>query len=110
MELICRRRLFVPFYSVRRLFVVIALIYIITEFVHLLLSALEVFMLVRAIMSIFPVAEDSPIAAFVFSVTEPVIFPIREIFSRLGLFEGFPIDISFFVAMICLSLIKNLLP
>ncbi len=87
-----------------------AFIYVITEFVDLLLGAILLFMFIRAVMSLFPIGEDSAVAAFIFSVTEPVILPIRTLFSALGLFEGFPIDISFFVSVLLLSLIRNILP
>ena len=87
----------------------IALTYVITEFVNLLLSLLLFFMFIRMILSFFPLDDDSPVIYFILSVTEPVIFPIRALFSRFGWFEGVPLDIPFLVAVFILSLLKNML-
>jgi len=74
-----------------------------------LLFALEICMLLRAILSWFPIREDNPILVFVTMVTEPLILPIRALFERLGWFQNLPIDISFFVTFLILSLIGGLL-
>lgn len=87
----------------------IALIYVITEFVDLLLSLLLLFMFIRMVMSFFPMDDDSLVANFIFSVTEPIIFPIRALFSHFGWFEGIPIDVAFLVAVFLLSFLRNIL-
>lgn len=87
----------------------IALIYVITELVDLILGLLLLFMFVRMVISFFPMDDDSPIIGFIFSVTEPIIFPIRALFSHFGWFEGVPIDIAFLTAVILLSFLRNML-
>jgi len=70
-----------------------------------LLFALEICMLLRAILSWFPIREDNPILVFVTMVTEPLILPIRALFERLGWFQNLPIDVSFFVAYLLLTIV-----
>ena len=70
-----------------------------------LLFALEICMLLRAILSWFPIREDNPILVFVSMVTEPIIRPIRMLFERFGWFQNMPIDISFFVAYLLLTIV-----
>ena len=74
-----------------------------------LLSAVELCMLVRAVLSWFPIRDDNPILRFVCMVTEPVIAPIRALFDRLGLFRNFPLDMSFFAAFLLISAISGML-
>ena len=76
--------------------------------VHTLIFALEIAMFIRAIISWFPIDENK-FTDFLYSVTEPVIMPIRLLFEKLGWFQNLPIDISFFVTFILLSLLSNIL-
>ena len=74
-----------------------------------LLSAVELCMLVRAVLSWFPIRDDHPLLRFVCMVTEPLIAPIRALFDRLGLFRNFPLDMSFFAAFLLLSAVSGAL-
>ena len=74
-----------------------------------LLSAVELCMLVRAVLSWFPIRDDNPILRFVCMVTEPLIAPIRALFDRLGWFRNFPLDMSFFTAFLLLSAVSGML-
>lgn len=74
-----------------------------------LLFTLEICMLIRAILSWFPIKDDNPILLFVTMVTEPIIAPIRALFERMGWFRNMPIDISFIVAYILLSIVSTVL-
>ena len=86
-----------------------AVFYIISSFVHLLLSALSFAMLARAILSWLPLDDDNPIENFLYAVTEPVIFPVRCILERFDAIAEFPIDISFFVTMLLLSILSGII-
>ena len=77
--------------------------------VTVLLSALELCMLIRAVLSWFPIRDDNPILRFVCMVTEPLIAPIRALFDRMGWFRNFPLDMSFFVTFLLLSAINGML-
>ena len=72
-----------------------------------LLFALEICMLIRAVLSWFPIKDDNPIVLFVTMVTEPIIAPIRALFEKMGWFKNIPIDISFFVAYLLLMMVST---
>ncbi|MBR5445475.1 MAG: YggT family protein [Clostridia bacterium] len=74
-----------------------------------LLSALEFLMLARAILSWFPMNEDNPLPRFLHAVTEPVIAPVRALLEQLNLFQGLPIDMSFFFTFILISILSMLI-
>lgn len=65
-------------------------------------------MLIRAILSLF-MAEDSAVAGFLYTITEPVIMPIRRLLEKLNVFQGLPIDISFLITYLLLSAIGSIL-
>ena len=77
--------------------------------VSALLTVVELCFLVRAILSWFPIQDDNPILRFTVMVTEPVIIPVRAFFEKMGWFQNMPIDISFLVAYLLLSVISGLL-
>ncbi|MBQ4354711.1 MAG: YggT family protein [Clostridia bacterium] len=77
--------------------------------VRVLLAAIQFLMMARAIISWLPLDEDNPIVTFLYTVTEPVIAPVRAVIDRLGLFEGMPIDMSFLITFILLSILEMFL-
>jgi len=87
----------------------VQLIYVITQTLSLLISATLLLMLVRAILSWFPVDEDSNFVRFILMATEPVVMPVRILLDRFGLFEGMPIDMAFFITFILLSILNMFL-
>ncbi len=84
-------------------------IYVIKHIVIVLLTVVEVAMLVRAVLSWFPI-DGNKFTEFLFAITEPFIHPIRVLFIKLNWFQGFPIDISFLVAYILISVVLTVLP
>ncbi len=85
------------------------LLYILRATLSALLSILELLMLGRAILSWLPLDEDNPIQRFLYAVTEPIIYPVRSLLERLGLFQGMPIDMSFFFTFILISMLSMML-
>ena len=85
------------------------LFYIVTATVSFLIAAIQFLMLMRAIISWIPFEEDHPLVTFLYSVTEPVIMPVRAVINRLGLFEGLPIDMSFLITFMLLSVLEMFL-
>ena len=83
---------------------------IFSQFVLLLIGFLQLAMLARAILSLVGIDEESGIGAFLATVTEPVILPARLLFSRISALDGLPIDFSFIVTYLLLSLIAGALP
>ena len=64
-------------------------------------------MLIRAIMSLF--TDGGVILNFVYSITEPIIMPVRKIFEKFNISSGFPIDLSFLITYLLLSALKTVL-
>lgn len=85
-------------------------VYILIKFVVIFLDVILMAMLVRAVMSWFVNGENgSPILNFLYVITEPLIVPVRLICQRFGWFQGTPIDMSFLITTMILSLISLLL-
>ncbi len=85
------------------------LFYFLSSTVFLIIQLVQLLMLVRAILSFLPIDDRSPILAFVYMVTEPVIFPMRVIFDRFGIGEGLPIDLPFLATYLLLTIVSILL-
>ena len=84
-------------------------VYVIVSTVRIIIAVLQFLMLARAILSWLPIEDDNPIVSFLYGVTEPVIMPVRAVLDRLGLFEGMPIDMCFFITFILLSVLEMFL-
>lgn len=87
-----------------------SIIYFVVNITYLAISALQLAMLLRAIISWLPFDDSSPLFRFVYLITEPVIMPVRNLMDKLGLFSDLPIDLSFLVTYMLLSFILYLLP
>ena len=77
--------------------------------VVVLLTAVQFAMLVRAILSWFPL-NSNKFVDFINAVTEPFVLPMRLLFEKLNLFQNLPIDISFLASYILISIILMILP
>jgi uncharacterized protein YggT (Ycf19 family) len=73
------------------------------------LAAIELCMLLRAILSLFADPE-STLLSFCYAVTEPVILPFRVMLSRFESLDSIPLDIPFLVTYVVLALVGGLLP
>ena len=87
-----------------------AFIYVVTKLVSVFLGAEQLLMMFRAVLSWLPVDEDSDISNFLFAMTEPVIYPVRMLLDRFEGLDEFPIDLSFIISFLLLSLVQMLLP
>ena len=83
--------------------------FLIVRLVQVLLLGLEIAMLLRAILSWFPVDEENRLVSLLYCITEPLILPVRALLEKLGWFQNFPMDMSFFFTYILLSLVSMLL-
>ena len=81
---------------------------VITDVVALLLLGVQIAMMLRAILSWFPM-DSNKFVDFLYAITEPFIVPIRLLFEKLGWFQNLPIDISFMVSYLLLSLLSFVL-
>jgi YggT family protein len=74
-------------------------------FLALLLQVLWLAILVRVILSWFPVDPSNPIIRIVWEVTEPVLAPFRRVIPRIGMF-----DLSPLAAFLVISFLQQQLP
>ncbi len=61
------------------------------NFLNLLLYILWLAILIRVILSWFPVDPSNPIIRIVWDVTEPVLAPFRRVIPRIGMFDLSPL-------------------
>ncbi len=59
--------------------------------------------ILRAILSWFPIDSRNPLVAFLHDITEPILAPIRQVMPRLGM-----VDLSPLVAIILIQLVAQL--
>ena len=85
------------------------IINILVRLVVALLYAMQLLMFGRALMSWFSPDEDNRLAQFLFMVTEPLVYPIRQLLSKINFFNNIPIDMSFMFAMIILIICTTVL-
>ena len=74
------------------------------SFVDILFQVLIFAILIRALISWFPIAPTSPIIRLLDDITEPILAPLRRVVPRLGMMDITPI-----VAMIGLQLLRQIL-
>ena len=83
-------------------------IYVVLEVIRgtvcVLLSALQLAMTARAILSWFPI-EPNKITQFLDIITEPVVYPIRKLFWKMNWFQDIPLDMSLMAAYLLLSIL-----
>ena len=73
-------------------------------FIDILCQVLFWAIIIRAILSWFPIRPDNPLLIILHHITEPILSPLRRIIPRIG-----PLDITPIVAIFLLWLIRQLL-
>lgn len=86
------------------------LVFILVKTVSVLLLALEIMMLARAITSWLPFDEESGLIKFIYTVTEPIIMPVRSLLERSDAIASLPFDLSFMITYLILIIVQILLP
>lgn len=71
-------------------------------FVQMLTQILSLAILVRAVLSWFPVSRGNPLVDILFQITEPVLAPIRRVLPSMGM-----MDLSPLVAILLLQFIGD---
>jgi YggT family protein len=75
------------------------------NFLNLLLQILSIAILVRVLLTWFPIDQSNPIIRLLFDVTEPVLAPFRRVIPRIGMFDLSPI-----AAMLVIQFVQQHLP
>lgn len=78
-------------------------------FVSAIFLVLEIAMLVRAVLSWFPDLGGGMLDTLAYTITEPVIMPVRRFLERFESLRNFPLDVSFLVTLFILGLLEVLL-
>lgn len=84
--------------------------FIIAKTISILLDIVYFAMLARVILPFFVVPEESRLYALAAVLTEPIIIPFRFIMMKLNIGQNSPLDWSFFVAAVALSILQSALP
>jgi YggT family protein len=61
------------------------------SFLQILLNVLWLAILVRVILSWFPVDPSNPIIRIIWEITEPILAPFRRVIPKIGMFDLSPI-------------------
>lgn len=84
-------------------------IYVLVIFVLRFLDILSLAMLLRAILGWFIMDGEGKFMRFLYTLTEPVVYPFRKLFYKLNWFQGSPIDVAFTFSWLFLYLIEIIL-
>ncbi|MBI4308311.1 MAG: YggT family protein [Chloroflexi bacterium] len=71
------------------------------QFVIFLCQALSIAIVVRAVLSWFPISQTNPAIVFLNYITDPIMVPLRRLLPQVGMFDFSPI-----VAIIILYVIQ----
>ena len=83
---------------------------IIASTVSLMLDAVMLAMIVRALLPLFVNPEESRVYLFVSLITEPIVVPVRAIMHAFNILQGSPVDWAFTITYFLLMFIRMLLP
>ena len=81
-------------------------IYVVVYFAVLLLKAVSLCMLARALLSFFELNPENKLVKLLYAMTEPAVIPIRKLFYKKNWFADMPIDMSFTFAFLLISLLE----
>jgi YggT family protein len=74
------------------------------NFIIMLADILSFAIIVRAVLTWFPIRPNNVVVVFLFYVTEPILAPLRRVIPRLGM-----LDITPLVAIVILRFLPNLI-
>jgi uncharacterized protein YggT (Ycf19 family) len=83
---------------------------VIAKTISILLSLVSTAMFLRAIVSFIPAWQETRFNAFLITLTEPVILPVRFLMQKFNIGQDLPIDLSFTITYFLLIFIEALLP
>lgn len=87
----------------------LSLLGIILSALNLLIWIIVVLIFLRSILSWFPGGTESKTGAILFTLTEPVLGPIRRIFMKFEFARSSPFDFSPIVAILLLFLLQSII-
>ena len=70
-----------------------------------LLDILNLAFLLRAVFSWIPM-EENRFTEILYRLTEPIVLPFRKLLYKLNVLQGFPLDVSFLLAILFIGLAR----
>ena len=85
--------------------------HIVMSLVHLLIAFFKVTLCISALISWFPAARyDNKLILFLDRINAPVLFPARLLVHKIRALDNLPIDITYIITFIWLSVVGAALP
>lgn len=75
------------------------------SFVEVFLQIMSLLILVRVLISWFPIDPSNPIIRILFQLTEPILAPFRRVIPRIGMF-----DLSPLAALLVIQFLQSSIP
>lgn len=86
-------------------------LYVSVNLVRVLLGFFQLVLCISAILSWFPVFDEGNVFIdLIDRICEPILFPARLLVDRSSFLSSLPIDVSYIITYIALSVIGALLP
>jgi YggT family protein len=82
---------------------------LIMQAVFVLIQLLKAALVIRVILSFLPISADNPLVRMLYSVTEPVLAPIRRLLERSSIGGNMMMDFSPIIAFLLIGLIQSIL-
>ncbi len=85
------------------------LLYLLGRIALMLLYVLDVGLFLRAILSWIDPEGSFRLSAFLYSITEPIIQPIRKLCYKMNWFQRTPIDVPFMITVLLVIVAQMIL-
>ena len=82
---------------------------LLVQAIGLFFYLLEMLIFVRIILSWLPIGYNNPIVRFLYTMTEPILGPVRDMLAKSPLGGGYGLDFSPIFALILMRLVQTLL-
>ncbi len=76
---------------------------------EMLIKIIDFIILIRIILSWIPIDRNNPLIRLVYSLSEPLLYPIRQLIKKSPLGDGMMIDFSPIILVLILQVIQNIL-
>ncbi len=85
------------------------IVLILQRFILTFLRIFELLFIVRVIISWIPSAQMSSFGSFIYSITEPVLAPIRAVLHKIPALRDLPLDFSVLVAYLLVDVLRMII-
>ena len=84
-------------------------IYVVVNFALMLIKAVSLCMLARALLSWFELNPENVLVRLLYAMTEPAVVPVRKLIQKKNWFADMPIDMSFTITFFGICIIEALM-